>query len=53
MESQSKVNEIQNEINLITLELNQTKDQEKRNQLLKKLQIKNSEKELQRLKDLM
>lgn len=53
MESQSKVNEIQNEINLITLELNQTKDSEERNKLLQRLQVKKQEKELQRLKDLM
>lgn len=48
-----KYNEIQNQINLITLELNQEKEPTKRNELLKKLQIKNQEKELQRLKDLM
>lgn len=52
MESQ-KINELQNEINLITLELNQTQESGQRNKLMKKLQIKNQEKELQRLKDLM
>lgn len=52
MESQ-KINELQNEINLITLELNQTQEPGQRNKLMKKLQIKNQEKELQRLKDLM
>lgn len=52
MES-SKINELQNEINLIQLELNQEKDQDKRNKLMKRLQVKLKEKELQRLKDLM
>lgn len=53
MEFQKKIDKIQDEINLIQLELNQEKEPTKRNKLLKKLQIKNSEKELQRLKDLM
>lgn len=52
MESQ-KIDELQNEINLIQLELNQEKDQDKRNKLMKRLQVKLKEKELQRLKDLM
>lgn len=49
----SKISNIQNEINLIQLELNQAKDQDSRNKLMQKLAIKNQEKELQRLKDLM
>lgn len=52
MES-SKIEELQNQINVLTLQLNQEKNQDKRNKIMKKIQIKQSEKELQRLKDLM
>ena len=49
----NKVEEIQNQINLLQLELNQTNDTEKRNHLIKKIAIKQNEKELQKMKDLM
>jgi hypothetical protein len=49
----NKVEEIQQKINLLQLELNQTQDQDERNKIMKKIQIKQSEKEVQRLKDLM
>ena len=54
MEEQiNKTEQIQDKINLLQLELNQEKDQDKRNQLMKKIAIKQQEKELQKMKDLM
>lgn len=49
----NKVEEIQAKINLLQLELSQTKDQTKRNSLSLKIQLKKAEKEVQRIRQII